>query len=145
MIDIIIEEIIDYIKEDLGNEKRYLNNLANYINFDLKRLYPLRRKKYHEALSRDIVMYRDLIDQIKKIREIYQKGYPFVRNITKGEKKLFARNNMRLSTIKFCLSHDKKDEALELAKLDADYIRKYNSERSYYRFKKELKKLGLEI
>jgi hypothetical protein len=145
MIDIIIEEIIEYITEDLGNEKRKINRIVNTINWDLKRLYPLSRKKYHEVLSKDIEKYRELIEQIKGIRDVYQKGLPFVINRTKGKKKIFTLRNMKLSSIEFYLSHNREEEALEIAKIDANHIREHYSERSYYRFKNDLKKLGIEI
>lgn len=94
MLDIIIEGIIEYITEELGNEKRKLKRLVEYIDFDLKRLYPVQRKKYHKYLSEDIKKFKNLVDEIKEIREIYQKGSPFVRNRTKGKKKQFTLINM---------------------------------------------------
>ena len=145
MIDLIIEQTIDYITEELGNEKKELKRLVEWINFDLKKLYPLQRKKYHVYLSEEIKKYRGLIDKIKEIREIFQKGKPFSDNQTKGKLKQFTPINMRLSTLEYVLKHYGEERAKEEAKKDLKSFKSIYSERTYYRFKKRIKELGINI
>ena len=87
-----------------------------------------------------------LIDRLKEIRRVFQKGKPFTDNQTKGKRKQFTPINIRLSTIRFILDYKSKDRAIEEAKKDLEFFKRNYSERSYYRLKKRLKEdLALEI
>ena len=81
----------------------------------------------------------------RRSRRIYQKGKIFVNNNTKGTKKQFSLINGRIQTVRFLLNHNRRERAIEEAKYDLEYIRKYHSERSFYRYKKKIKELGLEV
>jgi len=131
MIDDIFEAIIDYIKQDIGMEKEEIEARAeDRLKNELKRNF-----RYIQYFTKDqSENLQEAILELKKIREIYQKGKIFVRNQTIGKKKgLLSR----------WYDIHKMSNDPEFSKKHLDFIKDCYSERTYYRHKKKLKELGL--
>ena len=147
MIDIIIEDIIGYITDDLNHEDRDFRNLIYFINNNMKRskrkTWSKEGKNFKELLIMDLIKYRGLIEQIKEIRDIYQKGKRFANNQTKGSIKQLTPINMRIHSIQFYLNQNNIEKAKEEAKFQLESIHRLYSERTYYRMKKRIKELGI--
>lgn len=147
MIDIIIEDIIGYITDDLNHEDRDFRNLIYFINNNMKRskrkTWSKEGKNFKELLIMDLIKYRGLIEQIKEIRDIYQKGKRFANNQTKGSIKQLTPINMRIHSIQFYLNQNNIEKAKEEAKFQLESIHRLYSERTYYRMKARIKDMGV--
>lgn len=140
-----LDKIIQYIIDDIYfNEEDYKNKegkererLVNWIEkHDLSFKIGI--------TPHELRRFRRNINKLKEIRKVYQQGLSFFKNKTKGFKKGYR--NLLFTLLQDEIKRGNIDYAKERAENHLDYIKKYKSERTYYRHKKILKEdLGIEI
>ena len=128
-----LAEVVDYLENDLTPEDKAFRKLVKWY-FKLTDVYT--SSMTNESAREELL-------KLKEIKSAYQRGIPFIKNITKGQKKGFNfRYKWMLETM---LKQGENEEALKYAQDHLIWIRKYHSERSYYRHKKEIINLGIKI
>lgn len=141
----ILEQIIEYLTDDIwfseedykerGNKaiKRLVDWIEKYdLNFKVG-ISPYQLRKF-----------RKNINKLKEIRKVYQEGLKFYKNKTKGFKKGYRE--LFFTLLQDEIKRGNIDYARERAIHHLEYIKKFKSERTYYRHKKILKEdLALEI
>ena len=127
-----MSSIMDYLNDEFSPEIRAFGRLVKWY-FKLSR--------YTSEIENETM--REYLLELKEIKKSYHQGKPFVKNLTKGEKKGF---NFRYAfMIESMLKRDQKEEATEYAEKHLDWIKEAHSERTYYRHKKKIRSLGIEI
>jgi len=134
MIETIVKDIIEYIIGHYGTEEHDFNRLIEYYFFVSKFNLP------NEDQTKQM---RENFLKIKEIREIYQKGKPFVKNQSKKQKK--GINFRWYNFLQMKLDRNELEEAKKEAIKHLEFIKKYQSERTYYRHKKKIRALGIPI
>lgn len=138
----ILELIVDFITSDMGYSKvdieyhagKDLTRMCEWIkNFDKSLKSGWSKFEFEE--------FRECLKKVIEIRNIYQKGRPFVENCKKGHKKGYR--NFTLKHIKLYMNDLEK--AQKVAKEHLEWTKKWKSERTYYRHKKAIKEIGIEI
>jgi len=123
---------MDYLTDDISPEDKSFRRLVKWY---------FRLSRYTSLIGNESM--REYLLELKEIKKSYQQGLPFAKNLTKGQKKGF---NYRYEfLIKSLLKRGKKDEAIEYAISHLDWIKRSHSERTYYRHKKNIRNLGIEI
>lgn len=141
----VLDKIIEYITDDIYiNEEDYIERKKK----ERKRLVDWIEKYYLNfkigISSYQLRKFRKNINKLKEIRKVYQEGLKFFKNKTKGFKKGYRE--LFFTILQDEIKRGNLEYAKERAKHHLDYIKKYKSERTYYRHKKVLKEdLALEI
>jgi len=135
MIDIIIGNIIRYITSNIGLESEEIEERANK---DLKTLINYYFKDTIHTTTEGSKYFLESIETLKTIRRVYQKGKPFVQNLSKGKRK---HDNDRWYRVLLDLSQRDKKEAKEFASKHLQHIKEFKSERTWYRHKKRIKEI----
>lgn len=134
MSETLIGYILNYISEREERKKSSFKRLLKWVD----------RMTYDfSKTAEDWEDYRKMFIKLKEIRNIYQKGKSFVNNQTKGKKKQSTPINQHLAILEFLLTHKGKNRAKEYIEKELKFFKDVYSERTYYRFKKEVKKLNL--
>ena len=132
MIELFMGCIMEYLTDDISPEERVFSKLVKWFF----KLSPSTISIQNESM-------REYLLKLKEIKKSYHQGKPFVKNLTKGQKKGF---NFRYAyLIESMLKRDNKEEAIDYAKRHLDWIKNSHSERTYYRHKKRIKLLGIEV
>ena len=143
MID-LLDKIIEYITYDIWINKNEYNEVGEK---DLKRIiYWI--KKYDITFKLgiddyDLEKFEKNIEKLKEIRTMYHQGLPFVKNKTKDHKK--GDRNAVFMILGNMIKRGDLHDAKERAEKHLRYIKEWKSERTYYRHKKRIRELGLEI
>ena len=121
MIEIWMGNVMDYLKENINEEKAFNRLVRQYFR-----------------LSRSTILMenenmRNFLLKLREMKRIIDNGSIFVKNHTKGEKKGFLSR---------WYDHV---EIMENPEVHLDFVKNHYSERTYYRHKKKLKELGLEL
>jgi len=147
MLDFIIEEIINFIKGDFGKKIDSESHLLYWIKqaFNQETKYNTPESFYFnkELFDTKVKDFSNFFKEIKDIKHVYQKGMSFVHNNTRGKKKGFNFRYHQFLKIK--IERGEIEEAQKDAIEHLNRIKKYNSERTYYRHKKRIRDLGIEI
>ena len=132
MIELFMGCIMEYLTDDISPEERAFNKLVKWY---------FKMAKYTSSIENESM--REYLLELKEIKKSYHQGKPFVKNLTKGQKKGF---NFRYAyMIESMLKRDQKEEATEYAEKHLDWIKRAHSERTYYRHKKKIRSLGIKI
>ena len=132
MLGMMVYEVVDYLTDGFNEEDKSFKKLVKWY---------FKMSRYTSKIENEEA--RKCFLELQKIKKSYQTGASFVKNQTKGEKKGF---NYRYATlIENMLKRGKKEEAIEYAKSHLDYVKRLNSERTYYYHKKRIRSLGIEI
>ena len=140
----LLNKIIEFITDDIwlteadkneGDAKR-LGRITSWI------------EKYDLSLKYDqdgffLEQYKENIEKLKEIRDIYQRGVPFTKNNTKGYKK--GTTNLSMQILEGYMKHRTIEENQESALRLLETVKRTRSERTFYRYKKKIKELGIEI
>lgn len=116
--------------------KKQLKRITSWIEkYDLTLKYD--ESKFY------LKKYKEDIEELKKIRDIYQKGSLFIKNNTKGHKKGPTKLSMQIliGYMKYRTIEENQKSALRMLK----EVKRTRSERTFYRYKKKIKELGIEI
>ena len=132
MIELFMGCVMEYLGDDISPEEGAFSKLVKWY---------FKIAKYTIKIQNESM--REYLLELKEIKKSYHQGKPFVKNRTKGEKKGF---NFRYSyLIESMLKRDNKEEATEYAIKHLDWIKRSHSERTYYRHKKNIRLLGIEV
>ena len=132
MIELFMSVVMDYLNDDISPEEKEFSKLVKWFF----KLSPSTILIQNESM-------REYLLELKEIKKSYYQGKPFVKNRTKGQKKGF---NFRYAyLIESMLKRDNREEAIEYAKKHLIWIKESHSERTYYRHKKKIRSLGIEI
>ncbi len=132
MIEIFLSSVVDYLTDEFSEESESFKGLVEWYFKLSKATVGIVNESARENLL-----------ELQEIKKSYRQGKPFAKNLTKGQKKGF---NYRYEfLIESMLKRDKRDEATEYAKKHLDWVKKAHSERTYYRHKKNIRALGIEI
>lgn len=138
----ILELIVDFITSEMGYDKV---DIEYHAGKDLARMCEW-IKRFDKSLKAgwdkdDFKEFKECLRKLIEIRDIYQKGRVFVENSKRGYKKGYR--SFTLKYLHFYL--DKPKEAQKIAEKHLAWVRKWRSERTYYRHKKALREIGIEI
>jgi len=141
MIEYIVEEIIDYIKDEIQKEHK----LNGRLLVEFKKVFDKENESNpQELIEMHLETFLEFIKEIKKIRKVYQRGKSFVNNHTKGRKKGF--NFRWFSILKSSVEREGiTPKIVNNVREHLIFIRKYHSERTYYRHLKRVRELGILI
>jgi len=132
MIDIFLSEVVVYLMDDLTPEDKAFSKLVEWYF-----------KMAESTLSITHESARDDLLELKNIKLSYLQGIPFVKNRTKGQKKGF---NFRYKwMLESMLKRGENKEALEYARYHLDWIKNNHHRSTYFRHKKEIIILGIDI
>ena len=132
MIEIFLSSVVDYLSDEFNEENKSFKNLVEWYFKLSKATVGIVNESARENLL-----------ELREIKKSYQQGKPFAKNLTKGQKKGF---NYRYGyMIESMLKRGNVEEATEYAKNHLDWVKKAHSERTYYRHKKDIRALGIEI
>lgn len=140
----LLNKIIEYITYDVWlNEDQYNEEGEKDLKYIISWI-----KRYDISFKIGIEDYElkkfeKNIQKLREIREVYHQGLPFVRNKTKGYEKGFR--NLVFTSLKDEIKRGNMDYAKERAIRHLKWVKKWKSERTYYRHKKIIKELGIEI
>lgn len=140
MIKDSLKDIVRYITSNIGLNGLEVEARANRELDSLVKRYFRSSDFTSKEDNRDFLR---LIRDLKKIREIYQKGKPFVKNQKRGKKK--GSPKIIYSLLKFHLKEGETEKAKERAKGHLDHIKEVRSKRTYYRHLKKIRELGIQI
>jgi len=148
-MDILIREIIEYLTEEISPERKARYKLVRWFKAEPDRelkseleLNILKKKERIDHYWEKITELKEAINELKQIKTSYQKAYVFFKNMQKGCKKGFNYRSNEYG-IKYSLNHNNRDKAIKEAKEHLEYVKKWRSERTYYREKKKLRELGI--
>jgi len=123
-----------------------MDYLQDTITPEDKAFRRLVKAYFKEAFYTNHIENETMREQLLKLQEVkknYWKGLPFVKNLTKDQKKGL---NYRWYIF---LKKDLEREGMNIARQNAlhhlEYIKRNYSERTYYRHKKKIRALGIEI
>lgn len=147
MMEFLVGDIIDFIKDEFSKEDKLNSKLLEHFKTAFADYTKLNKKgsKFFnkELFEMNLETFSTFVKEVKEIRQVYQKGKVFVNNQTKGSKKGF---NFRWHQF---LEWKVRDGKIEEAKKEAidhlDKIKKWYSERTYYRHLKKIRELGIEV
>jgi len=138
----VLELVVDFITADMGYSKV---DIEYHAGKDLTRMCEWIKRfdiGFRGGWSEnDLEEFNDCLKKLIEIRDVYQKGRAFVENCKKGHKKGYR--DFTLKHIKLYMKDPKK--AQEVAKEHLEWTKKWKSERTYYRHKKAIKEMGIEI
>ena len=127
-----LAEVVDYLEDDLTPEDKAFRKLVKWY---------FKLASYTSSMTNESA--REELLKLKEIKSAYQRGIPFIKNITKGQKKGF---NFRYKwMLESMLKRGEKEEAIKYAKSHLDWIKRAHSERTYYYHKKNIIALGISI
>ncbi len=133
MSAILIESIIEYVKNELSSERDLRAKMVEWF-----------KRIIEKEIDPNINQFNIYIKEIREIRRIYQKGKSFVNNQTKGTKKGFNSRKWDF-IIQFYIKQKKYDMAKTEALQHLIWVKKNYSKRTYFRHKAKIKSLGLQL
>jgi len=133
MIETTLHYMIKFITHDIGLEKDVIEEHAEE---NIKRFLRLMFNHTKDISKFTSDAIQEYILELRKIRNVYQKGKSFVNNNTKGKKKGFLSRWYDI--------HEMSNDP-EYSQKHLDWIKRNMSERTYYRHKKKLIELGLAV
>ena len=132
MIELFMGCVMDYLTDDISLEDEAFKKLVKWY-FKIAK----------DTLSIVNESMREYLIELQQIKKSYHQGQPFAKNQTKGEKKGF---NFRYEyMINSMLKRGNKEEALEYSIKHLDWVKRTKSESTYFRHKKNVRALGIEL